>query len=125
MENIQNLEIYYWEKMNAIIIPYREYIFFEGVEPFVQISSKGFNSKFIYTDDYVDKWNLIHWVVWCPRISDKVKILISKRELEKLPLDTKEDIYNIMKLIKNHHPISQKAIEEIIESVLNDKNKNL
>lgn len=113
--------------MNAIIIPSREYIFFEGVEPFRQVGSEGAsNSKFIHTDNYVNKWNLIHWVAYCPAISDKVKILISRRELEKLLLETKKDIYNIMKLLKKYHPDAQKAIEEIIEStLLNDKNKNL
>jgi len=127
MEQSQNIEIFYWGKMNAIIIPSRDYIFFEGVKPFVQIGSEGtFNSKFINTDEYVDKWNFIHWVAYCPAISDKVKILISRRELEKLPLDTKKDVYDIMKLLKKYHLDAQKAIEEIIENVLvNDKYKNL
>lgn len=121
MEQSESLEIFYWKNRRAIVIPSKSLIFFEDVKPFKPLYLDDINlnnSTFIYSDDYINKDNIKHWVVFCPTICDTLSLIIPKKDFELIPLDTKEGIYNIMKILPKYHYVVRNTIEEIIKSEL-------
>lgn len=120
MKEKESIEIFKWEKQNAIIVkhntdkPYYE-LFEKSVTPYEQITDSGCSSSdfSIYSDK--DKYD---FEIRCPLICKDYNIIVSKYEIKKINIKDVKPLFNILSYIEDFNGKAKRHILNAIKSYL-------
>lgn len=113
----KNIEVYKWEKQNAIIIKYyteESYseIFQKNTTPYQQITEGGASSDdfSIWSDS--DDYN---FEIRCPLLCKKYRIIVPKNEIKLIDLTQPKVLFDFLTYIEDFNEKAKKFIYKIIK----------